>query len=308
VIPRIHYHPVRPSAADQAGGFTSQRDFGFLELMNISQEAIAVPGVRFVDGVEFVFEPDGPVKRLEPGQRVLVVANLAAYEMRYGSAARIAGEFGNQTNLANGGERIALVDAQDERILEVTYADQTPWPEEPDGMGYSLAMTDPESNLNPNDPNNWTANPEAGADRNGEPMGAVEQWLADHFSQTELDDPAVSGLEADPDGDGLLNLFEYFHGNDPKTVEESDRLLAIDTGTDLAGAQVRLSFVKRENAEGLTWTVTGSEDLSEWNPVPFLEEFVVQGNGDGTETVEVSFIPEPQASYFRLELALDQAP
>ena len=46
-------------------------------------------------------------------------------------------------------------------------------------------------------------------------VGSVARWQAEWFNAAELDDPAVSGLTADPDGDGLVNLIEYAFGTIP---------------------------------------------------------------------------------------------
>ncbi|HUF63630.1 MAG TPA: lamin tail domain-containing protein, partial [Verrucomicrobiales bacterium] len=43
-------------------------------------------------------------------------------------------------------------------------------------------------------------------------METWEDWLARHFTAEEIDDPAVSGDHADPDGDGLSNLIEFALG------------------------------------------------------------------------------------------------
>ena len=48
-------------------------------------------------------------------------------------------------------------------------------------------------------------------------VGTVAHWQAEWFTAAELDDPAVSGLSADADGDGLSNLIEYAFGTHPKS-------------------------------------------------------------------------------------------
>ena len=46
-------------------------------------------------------------------------------------------------------------------------------------------------------------------------VGPFAQWQAMHFSATELDDPLVSGPDADADHDGMKNLAEFAFGFDP---------------------------------------------------------------------------------------------
>ena len=47
-------------------------------------------------------------------------------------------------------------------------------------------------------------------------VGTFAHWQADNFSATELDDPLISGPEADSDQDGMKNLVEFAFGFDPK--------------------------------------------------------------------------------------------
>ena len=48
-------------------------------------------------------------------------------------------------------------------------------------------------------------------------VGPFAQWQAEHFSSSELADPAISGSAADPDRDGMSNRVEFAFGFDPKS-------------------------------------------------------------------------------------------
>ncbi|MDP3851692.1 MAG: choice-of-anchor M domain-containing protein [Luteolibacter sp.] len=48
-------------------------------------------------------------------------------------------------------------------------------------------------------------------------VGTMARWQAVWFDAAELDDPAVSGLFADADGDGLSNFIEYAFGTHPRS-------------------------------------------------------------------------------------------
>jgi hypothetical protein len=79
------------------------------------------------------------------------VKNRAAFEFRYGTNHSIAGVYAGR--LDNAGERIQLLDAQNQTVLDFTYSTLPPWPNSPDGSGPSLEVRDPNGNLN--DPANW---------------------------------------------------------------------------------------------------------------------------------------------------------
>jgi hypothetical protein len=45
-----------------------------------------------------------------------------------------------------------------------------------------------------------------------------ETWRTNHFNTAELNDPAISGDNADPDGDDIDNWLEHLLGGDPRTA------------------------------------------------------------------------------------------
>ncbi len=139
-ITEIMYHP-----ADLAGSPIPADDYEYLELRNLSPTAtLDLSGVRLVNGVEFSFAGSA-VTRLEPGARVLVVRNPTALAARYGPGLPVAGAFTG--NLDNGGERLQLLDASNEEILDFEYDDD--WHPLTDGYGFSLIVVredaDPEA-------------------------------------------------------------------------------------------------------------------------------------------------------------------
>jgi len=112
-------------------------NFDFIELYNISDTVLDLNGVRFVEGIEFTF----PDMTLDPGQFIVVVSNLAAFQSVYGTGINVAGEYTG--NLNNGGEDIVLNLAWplEAAIMRFGYSDT--WHPMTDGGGSSLVIRDP---------------------------------------------------------------------------------------------------------------------------------------------------------------------
>jgi len=99
---------------------------------------------------------------LAPGECILVVKNRAAFESRYGTGYRIAGEFSGQ--LDNAGDHIVLLGPVGELILDFTYSDD--WYRLTDGLGFSLVN----QNLNaPNSAYSSSTNWRNSSSQNGSP-------------------------------------------------------------------------------------------------------------------------------------------
>ena len=145
-VSELHYHPSQLSDAE------------FIELTNISQADQAtlldLSGVQISEGPSepFVFPPG---TRLEPGESWLVVKDTNAFVTAFPTADinRIAGNFVGRLN--NQGERIKVDDATGSTVLQFTYQDQAPWPNQADGQGASLQLVNLTND--PNDPSNWQA-------------------------------------------------------------------------------------------------------------------------------------------------------
>ncbi|MBI5385139.1 MAG: immunoglobulin domain-containing protein [Verrucomicrobia bacterium] len=130
-VTEIMYHPPA------FGGFTNQ-DLEYIELKNISTNVtLDLNGVKFVNGIEFAFT-GSTITNLAPGERVLVVKNGFAFSLRYVSSGNIAGQFTG--SLENAGERLQLLDAANEEILDFSY--NNAWYPLTDGLGFSLVVVD----------------------------------------------------------------------------------------------------------------------------------------------------------------------
>ncbi|MEZ5302330.1 MAG: lamin tail domain-containing protein [Verrucomicrobiales bacterium] len=194
VISEFSYRPAPPSLDEEAAGFGNRTDFEFIELMNISGDAIDLGGVRFADGIGFAFAEGA---QLAAGGRVVLASNAAAFAMRYGFAP--GGAFTGQ--LDNDGEQIVLLDAAGGAIRDFVYNDVAPWPEAADGGGFALELAAPQANPDHADPQNWRSSPAVG----GSPGSAGAQALAG--------DPL-----ADADGNGIADALDHAFAGDPRPI------------------------------------------------------------------------------------------
>ena len=82
-ITELQYDPLADAGATTAPDDDAQ-NFEYIELRNIGTQSINLAGVQFTQGVTFNFS-SGNVLFLNPGQSVVVVSNLQAFEDRYGT-------------------------------------------------------------------------------------------------------------------------------------------------------------------------------------------------------------------------------
>jgi len=140
----IHYNPASEQGDDDL--------YEFLELTNLGQSSVSLSGWQFVDGIQFAF-PDGT--QLEPSECLIVAKNAATY-----SGADCQVLQWTDGKLANNGERLELVDANNLTVDLVSYDDDAPWDESADGGGHSLVPVDADR---PNDlVLNWQASSQPG--------------------------------------------------------------------------------------------------------------------------------------------------
>jgi len=131
-VTELMYSP--PATPDDA--FDPQ-EYEYVELKNIGDVSLSLFGVRFTEGIAFDFA-DGAVTDLPAGDHVLVVKNATAFAERYGHGFNVAGQYAGY--LDNGGERLCLVDAQNETVLDFAY--DNAWQPITDGIGFSLTIVD----------------------------------------------------------------------------------------------------------------------------------------------------------------------
>ena len=150
-ITEIHFNP-RPADVLAGEDNEDNDEFEFLELRNVGEEAIDLEGVQLVEvdvdgdqqGIQYTFAP----QILAPGESIVVVENVDAFQSRYGESPRIAAGQADQDDpagqyngrLANGGERLTLLTQTGAMIRQFDYDD---WYASTDGDGYSLVLLHP---------------------------------------------------------------------------------------------------------------------------------------------------------------------
>ena len=125
LITEIMYRPLETGAAHAA-------DAEYIELRNDGSEVIDVGLVEFANGIRFSF----PSLELAPGEHILVVKDISAFEAVHGPGHRIAGQY--EGSLNDSGDRLLLRDAVGQVIADMTY-DGT-WYSMTDGQGFSLTL------------------------------------------------------------------------------------------------------------------------------------------------------------------------
>ena len=127
-ITEIMYHPAPPPS----GSTNSSEDFEYVEVKNIGAVPLDVNGYSLGGGVQFTF----PNASLAAGQSAVVVANIAAFQSRYGTNILILGAYTGSLNDA--GDHVVLSGSLLESILDFSYADN--WYPATDGGGFSLVV------------------------------------------------------------------------------------------------------------------------------------------------------------------------
>jgi len=109
----------------------------------------------------------------------------------------------------------------------------------------------------------------------------VDDWRALHFPD-DLDDPTISGPDADPDNDNIPNLFEYLRDSDPRVAESGNGIVfRFESG------QLVIEFERAQSATGVRLGAEGTRDLNSWlGGQPLLEETPgISDLGNGRERI-----------------------
>lgn len=165
---------------------------------------------------------------------------------------------------------------------------------------------------------------------NAQTAQTFTSWKATKFNAGQLANPAVSGITADPDGDGVTVLLEYAFNLEP-LLADADANTLLGAGLPVGGVVTvfvpetqqnqdffTVTYVRRKQPSDIAYWLEVSNDLVTWigeGQAPGMFEVVSQtdvGNGLVFETVVLrSMTPmtEPNAGdsqYFRVRVQLLQ--
>ena len=105
-------------------------------------------------------------------------------------------------------------------------------------------------------------------------------WSKSEFTAAQLADPSVSGLTADPAGDGLNNLMKYALGLDPKMAAVTN------LSPQVTGDHLGMTYRCVTDPSDLHCIPQISDDLVNWTPVTPV--VTVPDGGTGMETVKAT--------------------
>jgi hypothetical protein len=269
-ISEILYHPAEPSSAEVAAGFDDGEDFEFVEILNTGTKAIDLHGVYFYGAITFDFSGAPTGRTLAPGARLLVVADLDAFQLRYGTGKPVAGQYSGQLN--NAGENLVLYTPAETVIRGVDYSDTSPWPLAADGGGYSLVRRHPGDPAGDGDAEGWALSGGIGGTPGTADVpaaGSFDAWAASSFTAPQLASSAISAVSADPDGDGRLNFEEFAFATDPLLADQPDAQFTwVGTAPDRYPA-VRL--LRPEATSGILYQLLAADTPDgPWLPVTDL--------------------------------------
>ena len=239
----------------------------FIKLENLGEEIIQLSNVRFVEGINFDF----PDSVLNPGQSAYVVRDIDSFKSLNGSDLNVLGEY--RGKLDNGGERVRLELASiSAGILDFEYDDD--WYPETDGNGSLLKIVDSSTSvMSWSNKDSWIAfipkeeNP-------------YLKWVIEYFGEEII---GKTGVDDDPDKDGVSNLLEYVFGLNPQLKQPEAFLPRVVRNE----AGLSLTYNSIQSLRNYELKVQVSDDLNNWRDIPDEGNYEVIFEDEIIKTVTV---------------------
>jgi hypothetical protein len=125
-----------------------------------------------------------------------------------------------------------------------------------------------------------------------------EAWRKLRFSTNHLANPAISGENADPDGDGITNLREYAFGLEPTRMDTNPlKITESASGPDM---RITLFYERLAVLSDIQFAWQTSVDLMSWALSTPEQEKIVAGTDPSMQRVEASFSGSGKMQFFRL--------
>ena len=118
-------------------------------------------------------------------------------------------------------------------------------------------------------------------------------WRTANFTAGELANNAISGANADPDRDGLMNLLEHAFRLPPKVASVSPVQIS-----SLAADAIFVTYPQNVDATDVVLTVQQTTDLTTWNSTGVTYEVLGVANGVQTMRARVPRVTGPGAKQF----------
>lgn len=176
VASELNFHP----AGDE--------DAEFIELLNVSTQAVNLRGAAFTSGINFAFSSWRDII-LEPGARLILTDNDFAFRGRHGWDERVEGIY--RGSLANEGETLTLVDASAATVINFSY--DPAWVVDASGLGKTMVLLAPQAGANLSSAASWST----GLTDGGQP------------NETDLLTYTGGNPDGDSNGDGTSNFTHH---------------------------------------------------------------------------------------------------
>ena len=285
-ISEIMYNPIGPSESElELMPDLESSDFEWLEITNSGSIEIPFEDLRFTKGIEYDFL-NSRKKSIKPGERVVIVSNEDAFNIRYKHSQTPDYVIGIFTkNLSNSGERIKLSYGAGTPIIDFNYEDQFPWPESADGNGHSLVLISHRSINNHNSSKNWRT--------------------SKYPDGSPGDDDSIP-FKGDENGDGNSNgihdLMEYAIRGDLKigTININDQTYPT------------VSYTRSLGADEVAIDVQYSNNLIDWSnfedeSVILSEEYLGEGLTKVNIRKKISLEDDDNLTFYRVKITKRQS-